>query len=75
MRDTRRRRHRAEAECRHRADRVPREADVAPGMIDGLLGRPRKLGTATPIYAQGYRFGASTRRRIWSKHDAGRRVA
>ena len=68
-------RHPAETRCSERADRVPRDADVAPGMIDGLLGRPRVLATATPVYAHGYRLGAAQRRRIWSRYDAGWRVA
>lgn len=68
-------RHPAVVECRERADRVPRDADVAPGMIDGLLGRPRVLTTATAVYTHGYRLGAAQRARIWSRYDAGRRVA
>lgn len=68
-------RHPAAAKCRERADTVPRDADVAPGMIDGLLGRPRVLATVTAVYAHCYRLGAAERRRIWSKYDAGRRVA
>ena len=68
-------RHPAACECRQRADRVPRDADIAPGMVDGLLGRPRVLATATALYAHGYQLGAAQRARIWSKYDAGRRVA
>ena len=67
--------HPAAVRCRLRADRVPRDADVAPGMVDGLLGRPRVLATRTALYGLGYRLGAAERARIWSQYDAGRRVA